>query len=151
MPKIPDIKKRLNLPEPTDFIPQMVRAHNSMVNAFERICGIHLARWRLLFNIARNGTVSQSELTRSTTMAPAAVTRILADMERSGLILRAYSQRDNRQLLIQLTAAGEDLVVETAAKREVFLHRAMQGFSEAELALLGRLLGALDSNLSTER
>lgn len=157
MPKRPDQdappapKATMDLPEPRDFIPRLIRAHNNLINAFEKICGIHMARWRLLFNLARRGSSSQNDLSRSTTMAPAAVTRILADMERQGLIMRKPSTHDSRQVIVELTATGEQLVQETAGKRDLFIKQAIQGLSEAEVILLERLLGVLEDNLAAVR
>lgn len=141
----------LDLPEPRDFIPRLIRAHNNLTGAFEKICGIHIARWRLLFNLARRGKSSQNELSRSTTIAPAAVTRILADMERRGWISRKPSPKDSRQTDVELTAIGERLVLDTAFKREEFLQVALKGFSDAEVVLLERLLGELERNLADAR
>ncbi|MCW0199426.1 MarR family winged helix-turn-helix transcriptional regulator [Sphingopyxis sp.] len=143
--------RSLDLPEPRDFIPRLIRAHNNLINAFEKLCGIHMARWRLLFNLARRGSSSQNDLSRSTTMAPAAVTRILADMERQQLIRRKPSAQDSRQMIVELTPAGEQLVMETAVKREQFLQQALAGFSDAEIILLERLLGDLETNLGAAR
>lgn len=140
-----------DLPEPRDFIPRMIRAHNNLVGAFEKTCDIHIARWRLLFNLARRGRASQNELSRSTTIAPAAVTRILVDMERQGLIGRTPSPDDSRQIDVELTAKGEELVRATIVKREHFLEAALAGFSDTEVALLERLLGALEQNLAEMR
>ena len=84
-------------------------------------------------------------------MAPAAVTRILADMERQQLIRRKPSAQDSRQMIVELTPSGEQLVMETAVKREQFLQQALAGFSDAEIILLERLLGDLETNLGAAR
>lgn len=139
------------LPEPRDFIPKIIRAHNNLLAAFERICGIHIARWRLLFNLAQRGAASQNELSRSTTMAPAAVTRILADMERQGWIARKQSEVDSRQLVVELTLSGVELVRATAARRDDFIRQALAGFSDTEVIVLERLLGDLEQNLARAR
>ena len=141
----------LDLPAPRDFIPRLIRAHNNLVSAFENICDIHIARWRLLYAVGRLGTCSQNELSRSTTIGPAAVTRMLVDMERQRLITRKQSPNDSRQIDVELTATGEELVRATAAKREQFLKVALEGFSDAEVALLERLLGDLERNLAMVR
>jgi len=141
----------MDLPEPSDLIPRLVRSHNALIGAFEKQCGLHLARWRLLFCIGRLGQCSQRELAHSTTMEPAAVTRILADLDRQGLISRATAQHDARQLDVTLTPAGQALVRETAGRRETFLRAALEGFSDAEAEMLDELLGRLQTNLATLR
>lgn len=146
-----EVKQAIGFPEPRDFIPSLIRAHNNLLNAFEKTCGIHMARWRLLYNLGRQGTASQNELSRSTTIGPAAVTRILADLERKGLISRNPSKEDNRQIIVALTTSGEQLVHETAVKREGFIRLALAGFSDAEVVLLERMLGDLERNLAAAR
>lgn len=141
----------MDLPEPSDLIPRLVRSHNALLGAFEKQCGLHLARWRLLFCIGRLGQCSQRQLAHSTTMEPAAVTRILGDLDRQGLIRRTTAPHDARQLDVALTPAGLELVRETAARRETFLKRALKGFSEAEAEVLDDLLGRLQDNLSALR
>ena len=141
----------MDLPEPSDLIPRMIRAHNALITSFEHRCGIHLARWRLLFRIGQLGTCSQRELAHSTTMEPAAVTRILADLDSQGLIRRTAAAHDARQLDVELTAAGSALVLETAARRERFLEAALAGFSQAEVATMEELLGRLQENLTALR
>lgn len=141
----------MQLPEPRDFIPKLIRAHSSLLNSFEKVCGLHMARWRLLYNLARVGRASQNELSRSTTMGPAAVTRILADMERQKLIFRKQSEEDSRRIIVELTPEGEALVARTAEKREDFIRLALDGLSDAEVVLLERLLSEIDSNLASVR
>lgn len=139
------------LPESRGFIPKLIMAHNSMLNGFEKVCGLHIARWRLLYNLARAGRASQNELARSTTMGPAAITRILVDMERQKLISRRQSEEDSRQLIVELTPEGEALVMRTAERREDFIKLALDGLSDAEVALLERLLSQIESNLASVR
>lgn len=141
----------MDLPEPSDLIPRLIRTHNDLRRAFEKQCGLHLARWRLLFCIGRLGQCSQRELAHSTTMEPAAVTRILTDLDRLRLIRRTASAGDARQLDVMLTPAGDALVRETAARRETFLAAALEGFSHAETKMLDDLLGRLQDNLATLR
>jgi len=141
----------MDLPEPSDLIPRLVRAHNALLGAFEKQCGLHLARWRLLFCIGRLGQCSQRELAHSTTMEPAAVTRILTDLDRLGLIRRTTSAQDARQLDVVLTPTGETLTRETAARRATFLSAALEGFTPDEAKMLDDLLGRLQANLLTLR
>ena len=141
----------MDLPEPSDLIPRLVRSHNALIGAFEKQCGLHLARWRLLFCIGRLGQCSQRELAHSTTMEPAAVTRILADLDRQGLIRRTTAPHDARQLDVALASAGRILVSKTARRRETFLRAALEGFSDTEAAMLDELLGRLQANLAKLR
>lgn len=141
----------MNLPERSDFIPLIVRTHNNLVVGFENTTGIHLARWRLLFMIGRVGACTQTDLTRETTIGPAAVTRILKDMERQELVTRSPSTTDSRQVIVQLTDKGRAVVKRTAKLRQDFLDAALKGLSASDTASLERILEHVEANLASMR
>lgn len=141
----------MSLPERSDFMPLVIRVHNNLIVGFEKMANIHLARWRLLFMIGRVGSCSQTYLTRETTIGPAAVTRILKDMERQGLVTRQSSTTDSRQVIVKLTEKGRATVRKTAKTRKEFLRVALDGLSPAEIAQLERLMKHVEQNLANLR
>lgn len=132
-----------------DVIRNIILAHNAYLSAFERQCGINVARWRLLSVAQIVGTCSQSDLTARTTIGPAAVTRILKDFERDGLITRETSSEDARQTLVTLTEKGRRLVAKIAQQREKVLAATFDGFSVAEIEAITDLLGRMGANLGS--
>lgn len=130
-----------------DVIRNIILAHNAYLSAFERNCGINVARWRLLSVMSRIGTCSQSDLTTRTTIGPAAVTRILKDFEREALIKREPSAEDARQTLVTLTEKGRRLVTKTALQREKVLASTFDGFSAADIEAVNDLLARMSTNL----
>jgi len=130
-----------------DVIRNIILTHNAYLLAFERQCGINVARWRLLSVAQIVGTCSQSDLTAHTTIGPAAVTRILKDFERDGLITRETSPEDARQTLVTLTEKGRRLVARVAQQREKVLAAAFDGFNAADIEAVTDLLGRMGANL----
>jgi DNA-binding MarR family transcriptional regulator len=141
-------RRPLDLPEPADLIPITVRMHNNLLLAFETMCGIHLARWRLLFVIGRKGQCAQIDLSNETTIGPSAVTRIVKDLERQKLIVREASHADNRRTLVALTDKGRDLVRDIALKRAAFLKATQRGLSRDEVRTLQALMRRVHDNLA---
>jgi DNA-binding MarR family transcriptional regulator len=131
-----------------DVIRNIILAHNAYLSAFERQCGINVARWRLLSVMQIIGTCSQSDLTTRTTIGPAAVTRILKDFERDSLIKRETSPEDARQTLVTLTEKGRRLVAKTGQQREKVLAATFDGFDAGDIDAVNELLGRMGANLS---
>lgn len=140
--------RQFDLPEPVDLIPITVRTHNNLLLAFEKVCGIHLARWRLLFMIGRKGSCAQIDLSNETTIGPSVVTRIVKDLQRQKLIVRQASADDNRRTMVALSDKGRDLVRAIALRRAEFLKETLRGLSRDEVATLEGLMQRVHDNLA---
>ncbi len=62
------------------------------------------------------GRSSTSTLARELAVDPAAVTRLVAGLERIGLVTRENDERDGRRRPVVLTPAGRDLMIEMHAR-----------------------------------
>jgi DNA-binding MarR family transcriptional regulator len=60
--------------------------------------------------IARGGDTNLAHLARAVSLSPPTVSGILDRLERAGLVRRQRAERDKRQIVIQLTVAGRDLL-----------------------------------------
>ena len=67
-----------------------------------------LTEARILFEIANRDEVTASDLSRELGLDPGYLSRILARLERQGLIDRFPSEDDARRRLLSLTPEGED-------------------------------------------
>ena len=134
------------LPDPSPFL-TLIRVHSLVRIKFERICGIHFARWRLLHGVARAGQISQADLAASTTMEQAVLTRTFSEMQRQGLVERNPDPDDKRKLLVSLTPEGVELVEAVAQKRNVFMELALKGLSSEDVTTLETLLQRIEKNL----
>lgn len=56
---------------------------------------------------------------------PQSLTRLLARLERDGLITRRADTVDRRQLLIEITEHGREVLIEDTSRREAWLADAM--------------------------
>jgi DNA-binding MarR family transcriptional regulator len=92
--------------------------------------------------------MTASRLAAAEAIQPQSLTRVLADLEEAGLISRQPDLADRRQVLIEITAAGRDLLYEQAKRRTVWLAHAMADhLSQTEQEVL-RLAGQLMDRLA---
>lgn len=80
-----------------------------------------LAEARVLFEVAHRDGPAASELARDLGLDPGYMSRVLAGLERRGLIWRPRSESDGRRRLISLTPEGEEAfsVLDARSREEV--------------------------------
>ena len=71
-----------------------------------------LAEARVLFEMGRGEDLTASDLVRYLGLDPGYMSRILAKLERGGLLERVPSEADSRRRLLRLTASGEEAFLE---------------------------------------
>jgi DNA-binding MarR family transcriptional regulator len=71
-------------------------------------CGLNLAEYIVLVNLseAPHRTLRMYELAAESTLTSGGVTRLVARMERQGLVTRGQAEHDGRGMTATLTAAG---------------------------------------------
>jgi DNA-binding MarR family transcriptional regulator len=93
-----------------------------------------------LREIRRQGGVNPGSLARSVSLSPATVTGIIDRLEMRGLVTRERRSRDKRQVLVQLTDAGADLLWRTPPPlQERFVER-LEALDDDERASLAAAL-----------
>ncbi|MBE5807269.1 MAG: MarR family transcriptional regulator [Clostridiales bacterium] len=94
------------------------------------------------------GSGSARDLSRAVTLDPSTLTPILKRLDQKGYLTRARDPRDERSMIISLTAAGralQDDALQVPARMADCL-----GLSEAEAVRLGGLLGKILANIETK-
>ena len=103
---------------------RILRAVDQHGRRLARLQGLTNPQLLCLREIRRNGPMNPGVLARSVSLSPATVTGILDRLEDRGLATRRRRNRDKRQVLVQLTEAGEGLLVGTPQPlQERFLER----------------------------
>jgi len=87
------------------------------------------------------GSLSQRELQEHSDISAAALSEVLAKLEAEGLVERARSQEDRRQMMVSLTPEG--------AERAIMMHKRFEEFERECVVCLDedeqeQLLGLLD-------
>jgi DNA-binding MarR family transcriptional regulator len=108
---------------------------------------LSMSKRSVLGRLFRDGSLTATDLAAQERIQPQSLTRLIADLEKRGLITRRQSESDRRQLHIEITPAGRDLLIRDAHEQDKWLAAAMTSSMtsvERELLILGaRLLESL--------
>ena len=116
-------------------------AHEELIKHGETIWG-----WQVLAHVERCSPITQCDLAYATAQHPAAVSRMLAELEGLGLVRRRRDAEDRRRVLVSLTRKGK---LRFCALRD-HVYRSMaatlSSLSEPERHQLLLLLGKIVDN-----
>ena len=112
--------------------------------------GLGAGQPKLLNYLSVHGSCMQKELADYFEVDPAAISRMLAALERGGFITRDAGAPRTRCGLVELTDKGRKAASDWAACCERFDERLLRGFSEAEREQFADYLGRAYRNLRGE-
>jgi DNA-binding MarR family transcriptional regulator len=120
------------------------------------LTGVSGAQFELLRQMAlAGGRTTTSALARELGVDPAAVTRLVAGLERLGLVAREEDERDGRRRPVVLTPAGRDFMVRLHAQlheREAALEAHLDEASvETTMQVLHTVREVLDPGAARRR
>jgi DNA-binding MarR family transcriptional regulator len=90
------------------------------------------------------GPLTPGALAAAEFQKPQSLTRVLAELERAGLIVRGPDEHDRRRALVELTPAGSRALVADMADRDAWLSQAMTRLSETERGVLRLAVPLMD-------
>jgi DNA-binding MarR family transcriptional regulator len=135
-------------PEIGPLLVQVCRAQRNLAAAALDALNIHVGQENLVYRLAAEEGASQTQLAGTLCLDASTVTKMLARLERDGVIERRSDAGDARILRVYLTPHGKTLVQPVLDVWRQMEERITQGMSEAEILLLRRLLLHIQSNLS---
>jgi MarR family transcriptional regulator, organic hydroperoxide resistance regulator len=105
------------------------------------------SEWRAISVLKAYGALSIGEIVEATLMEQPTISRVVARLEKNGLVARRPSTRDSRMVLISLTAAGVDVFKQIipAALRHQDL--ALEGIARKDIAQLVATLERIERNI----
>ncbi len=109
--------------------------------------GVSASKLIVLGHLLRNGVMTAKELAALEHIQPQSLTRILVDLEERGLIRREQAEADRRQVRIEITQEGREILVRDSERQDAWLSRVMASvLTETErdiLNIAARLLTRL--------
>jgi len=100
----------------------------------------------VLASVANGEAESASQLCRSISYDPGAMTRMIDRLEQKGLVRRVPRADDRRAMTLEMTAAGKALYPQLLAAKERVQAHFLRGFGNEEVVLLEKLLNRLLNN-----
>ncbi|RZU34375.1 MarR family winged helix-turn-helix transcriptional regulator [Blastococcus saxobsidens] len=101
----------------------------------------HLAA---LSTLKRHGPMSPGELAGHERVQPPSMTRVVVALEGMGLVTRTPHPTDGRQVVIELTAAAEEMLSVEARAREAWLAGRLQELTAEERTVLREAAEIID-------
>lgn len=95
-----------------------------------------LTQLSALATVERHGPLTPGDLATHERVQPPSMTRVIAALERLGLVVRTPHPTDRRQALVALSAAGSALLRADRRHREAWLSRQLADLSAAERDVL---------------
>ncbi len=134
-----------------DYLPyQLFRIVNRLTLNLKsdlRPAGITLSRWRTLSVLTASDGRSMGELAACMVIEQPALSRIVDQLARDGLVTKHIASDDNRVVRVYLTATGKRTFKTIRPLELRHYERAIEGFSHADLERLNMLLSRLWDNL----
>jgi DNA-binding MarR family transcriptional regulator len=133
---------------------ELLRVLEQLVAFLRRLTtnGLSTAAAAALRRLARDGAQRVTDLAKAERVSQPAMTQLVGRLERDGLVRRVSSPHDGREVLVELTDAGEDLLgrrrAQFAAAFTQLLDQQLPADRRAiaaALPALGRLAQAADA------
>lgn len=109
--------------------------------------GISVPQYFVLRELWHEPVATQRELAQRVGVAEPAMVATVDALEALGLVVRERSTRDRRKTHITLTERGSALRTTLLGRAADVLERALAGVSDAEIALVRRILQQIKANL----
>jgi len=132
---------------------QLSQAARTVSRAFDEAldgAGGTLPVWLILLNLKIHKPANQRELAEAVGVREATLTHHLNAMDARGLVTRARDKANRRVQVVELTEAGEAAFLRLQRAAIAFDARLRTGLADADLDILGDLLGRLAANVGTE-
>ena len=106
------VRKNNSCPGPPEDLGRLIALAGRLVRgaAMRRLeaAGESFLVWQILARLVLRGPSTQRELASGTYQHPAGVSRLLAEMEESGLVQRTRDADDRRKIVVGATPHGEE-------------------------------------------
>ena len=133
------------------YLPYLLnRAGTRIATAFGeemRPLGASLQIWRVLAALREKDGRRMGDLSKTTSIEVSTLTRLVDNMEKSGLVERRRDPDDARVVALHVTAAGKRLTKRILPIAERYETVALKGFSTREAEVLRRALSRLYANM----
>jgi DNA-binding MarR family transcriptional regulator len=106
--------------------------------------GVSPTQASALAMIDRLGAPSLGELAAAEQVQPPTITRLIASLERDGLVQRRVDGEDRRCLRVTLTASGRRELSSIRGKKAAFFEQRLETLDDDELEAVVRVIGILE-------
>ena len=123
-------------------------ASSAVIDSVLRPYDLGRTQWYVLYQLANEGPTMQRDLGRMLQIERATLSGIVATLVRKGLVVQVADSTDQRQRVLEITAAGRKLWNELPDPIALTQAVALEGADQAELATAIRVLEAATERLT---
>lgn len=127
---------------------EFLHTHRNTVVRYFKSCGMFNGSPRMLMLLRQNPGMTQRELSDALHVAAPTLSVSVKRNEAEGLIERRADEKDARLSRLYLTDKGREVDDRCAKGREFFIETLFADFSDADIAVLDRLLSRMTDNLA---
>jgi DNA-binding MarR family transcriptional regulator len=120
--------------EKTAAILQAILALGRRLRAERPPRSVTLAALSILGTVSRSGPITATSLAAEERLQPQSLTRIVAALEKDGLIIRNRNEWDRREISIVITKRGENVLTSDLRARRAWLDKAISSTLSAREA-----------------
>lgn len=136
-----------------NFLPYLVnRVGSALAANFTQIAlgqhDISIAMWRVLAALSNDGEQRLVDLAGMTSIDVSTLSRLVSRLVHGGLVSRKRSKMSNREVLIELTAAGRRIVDRLIPIAQDLERTAIEGIPAKDLAVVKRSLRRIFENVA---
>ncbi len=97
-----------------------------------------------LSSVERLGPLTLGDLALQERVQPPSMTRVVANLEDSGLVVRQVDDKDRRVVRVQLTAEGRKVLQRSRTRKNAYLARRMRAIGGEDRAVLAEAVAVLE-------
>jgi DNA-binding MarR family transcriptional regulator len=114
------------IPDDTALIVRGVLRLSRRLRSERPDSGVSLSALGMLATLHRTGPMPAARLAKAERLQPQSLSRLIAQLERAGLIERRPGEQDRRTLILEITAAGRKALSRDMTARRAWLEGAMR-------------------------
>ncbi len=139
-----------------NFLPYLINrvgfalVHNFTSDALASV-DLSIAMWRVLAVLSSNGEQRQIDLAELTSIDASTLSRLVTRLVELQLVTRRRSETSSREVVVELTSKGRDLVDRLIPIAQELEHVAIAGVPAKDLAVVRRSLRRMHENLAKRR
>jgi DNA-binding MarR family transcriptional regulator len=107
------------------------------------------SQWRVISVLKAYGALSIGEIVEATLMEQPTISRVVARLEKNGLVTRRPSTRDSRMALISLTTPGVEMFKQIIPAALRHQELALNGIGRKEIAQVLATLEKIEQNIES--
>jgi DNA-binding MarR family transcriptional regulator len=148
---VPNKTDKLDLEAAGSWAKKYFLASRALMESVLRPYDLGNTQWYVLYLLANDGPMNQRDLTRMLEIERATLSAVISALVRKGLIGQMPDPDDQRQKVLQITAAGRDLWATLPDPIELITAVAFDGVDDAEIETTNRVLRNATQRLNDYR